>query len=312
LDASANTIVEKVPVLTIHSLVGTGANCLTRVVAALPNTFVLNEVSPAGHKLAMSRFNAIDPLEQSFVKKTDRLVLSEQQHCELFANRLHPIIDHCRERKLVLVIRDFSHADYFFDKSPNSPTLPKALALLEDHIDIRSVMFVRFPFASFLSAKANRLIDSVPQYEDYCTRYMDFVNDYVGVPRIRYEDYTMSPQATLQKLCRDMDLTFSDDALRKFSDVELTGSKRYYHGDRVIHPTLLRDFGPVIRKDAIASKAGRELSALLSYPFDPAEFARNAAERVLRFEPGSSIAQDAYDKWSALLAEVDNHKEASK
>lgn len=292
---------KKVSVITIHSLAGSGASLLVRALATSPDIFMLNQVSPAGWKLAGLNFNPIDPLSQALVLESGNLKLANEVHITQFANRLQPIIDHCRVQGLTLLIRDFSHADYFIEPQSCTSSLARALETLEDEIVSQSIMFMRYPFASYLSAKANRLIDTVPNYNDYCRLLGCFLDSHKGMFQQRYEDLVVDPVVSLGKICEKLDLDFSKVSLNRFSEVHIGDSYRHYSDGRVIHPKLMRAFGEVVRDSVRKSSLGANLCKQLKYPLDPVEYARNCAARMLQYDPSDARAQQAYSHWQAIL-----------
>jgi hypothetical protein len=176
------------------------------------------------------------------------------------------------------------------------------MALKEHNGDFvyRSLVFVRYPLSSYMTAKKSGFLGAIPSFEDYCARYLKFIKVYHDLRYFRYEDFVGFPEQTLNAICPMMGLVYDTRMLRDFASVRLTGNSGRYGADSFIHPTLMRPFDPAVRQIALKSPSFALLCAQLKYPLDPMEYALRRARQALDYDPTNEEAEAALSKWQRL------------
>lgn len=210
------------PIRTLHHFACTGGTLLSKCVAALPNTQVLSEIDPLSkmqHKPEKPRFAPTDMVQlmrQSTRGATNELII------ELFLKDLEVIYASTNQLGQRLVLRDHAHGQYCLgtevEKRPDFRTI------VSSKFPVLSLVTVRHPLDSYLSLKSNGWLHFSPQtLDEYCNRYIAFLENYVDVPIIRYEDFVASPSDTMRIICDRLNLPFSDQFIDLFGVFALTG-----------------------------------------------------------------------------------------
>ncbi|MDG1373272.1 MAG: hypothetical protein P8Q48_24090 [Paracoccaceae bacterium] len=280
----------------IHSMASTGTTAIARCVAALPNVMLMNEVSPNG--LVQSRFSPIDPVEQA-LSRYDDFKLTQDDLERIFAERLLPVMKHCDKNKSALVLRDHSHSDFMNDEAAHKPprgSIIPAIRNISPKGRIASLVIVRHPLASYITARKSGFLTMAPSLDDYCARYKDFLDHYRPAPRIRFEAFTANAWANLQLIANHLNLTAKRAALRRFTSINLSGNSGRHGGDAAIHPVLMRPFDEGLRNLAQRSPAYATLCDDLQYPQDPLEHARVQLRAALDHDPANAAALEEYKR----------------
>jgi len=280
----------------IHSMASTGTTAIARCIAALPNVMLMNEVSPNG--LVQNRFSPIDPIEQALSRYED-FKLTQTDLERVFAERLRPVVKYCDNNKIALVLRDHSHSDFMNEelahKPPRGSIIP-AVRKLYPKGCIASLVIVRHPLASYITARKSGFLAMTPSLDDYCARYKDFLDYYRPAPRVRFEAFTSNAWANLQLIASHLDLTARRAALRRFTSIPLSGNSGRHGGDAAIHPVLMRPFDEGLRTLAQRSPAYATLCDDLQYPQDPLEYARVQLRAALDHDPTNAAALEEHKR----------------
>ena len=210
------------PVRSLHHFACTGGTLIARCIAALPNTQTLSEINP------LSRLHLRWPRKPFF--PTDILAdlhmsarpVSHELIIEVFCAGLLRLRDGLAQQGQHLVIRDHAHSQFCTD--PDQITRPTLRQMLLPHMTVLSVVTLRHPLDSFLSLDAQNWTHFSPfTIEEYCTRYIAFLEAYEGVPQIRYEDFVADPVAGLDRICTLLDLPRDPCALDMIEAISLSG-----------------------------------------------------------------------------------------
>lgn len=217
---------------TIHHLSATGGTVICKLVAALDKVSLLSEV----HPFAVGRvvFNPTGVLQQLHAQYG---LLSATEHEQHFVYQLRLAQYAASRDGRSLVLRDHSHTDYLAATlRPFGPTPTLTLARRVDQV--RSLVTVRHPIESFLSSLAQRWLEPIDNsFAEYCRRYVAFLEDYAGVPLIRYEDICARPKRTLALACRYLELHYDSGVLERFSKIRLTGDSGRKDVEIKVHPS---------------------------------------------------------------------------
>lgn len=208
------------PCRIIFHLACTGGTLLSKLIAALPNTFLLSELHPQSPLAPAARRFA--PSDLGLLSRA-ALFPDGDAFCEsLFANGLRHASDWVSRRGGNLVLRDHSHSDFCWGAPKRESTLLRICA--ERKWPVRPLVTVRHPAASFASLERNGWVHFEPaDFITYCDRYIDFLEAVQSPLVMRYEDFLASPEQSLIELCDYWSLPYCDTAVDTFSVFAFSG-----------------------------------------------------------------------------------------
>jgi hypothetical protein len=210
------------PLGAIHHLACTGGTLIAKAIAAMPNACVLSEIDPLasrGFDKRKPRFAPTDLLGHLNYLRQD---LPDQITTRAYEAALRSILDDLGAHGLRLVVRDHSHSHYCVGEG--LPDRPAHRALLSEAFGARSVVTVRDPVESWLSLKRNGWIHFQPAtFDEYCRRYIAFLDDHDGLPLFRYEGFIAEPDPTMRGLCDALELEFEPGFEMLLSALAMTG-----------------------------------------------------------------------------------------
>lgn len=280
----------------IHSVASTGSTAVARVVAALPNVMLINELSPNG--LAHNRFSPLDPIEQALSRYPD-FEFSLEDRLYFFSERFRKVIEHCDKKSINLVVRDHSHSDFMMEEQDQQPpvgSLIPAIRQVAPPGRIASVIVIRHPLASYITARKSNFLSMVSSLDEYCWRYMEFLDHYRGTPRIRFEQFAADAWVNLKAIANHLELEPKRAALKTFPAVKISGNSGRHGGDGSIHPVMMREVDEGMRDLAERSEAYAKLCKDLQYPADPLVYARVQLRALLDHNPSDADALAEYDR----------------
>jgi hypothetical protein len=103
--------------------------------------------------------------------------------------------------------------------------------------------------------------------DEYCRRYLVFLQEYADVPRLRYEDFVASPAEIMQRACELLELSYSPDFVDLFSVFRLTGDSGRSGAviaarpARAIVGSLLEEARASVNYQHLVSELGYDLEA---------------------------------------------------
>lgn len=250
------------PIRTIHHFACTGGTLFSKCLAVMPNTQLLSEVDP------------LSPLMRSLVFAPSDLILHLQHGRwtagpdvlgDVFLAGLQVLYDHSNTNGTRLVLRDHTHSHFCTGaKIPDRPTFQ---ALIAQKFPALSVVTVRHPLDSFLSLKYQGWVQFSPQtLDEYCKRYLVFLEYYEGVAVFKYEDFVADTDKTLAAICAVLQVPFVPDVLDLLSVVGLTGDSG--RGGLVIEKHARRPVPEEVAAECLSSAAYATLCARLGYDPD--------------------------------------------
>lgn len=234
------------PIRTVHHLSCTGGTLMTKCLAAMPNVMVLNETDPLSTLLTNVDKPVFTPSDViSLVRQGDPGV-SIRLLSRLFSNNLDVIFQEMSLLGKRLLIRDHSHSQYLTGSEVESR--PSVLEIIGDKFKIKSLVTVRDPVDSYISLRKSGWIHYEPAtFDEYCRRYLLFLESYQSLELFRYEDFIYNPLEQVEKMCRELDLQYSDlfidtfDAFSFSGDSGRTGSKILQRPKRKIDKVLFKE-----------------------------------------------------------------------
>jgi len=210
------------------------------------NLTLLSEIHPA----ATQMFNPINQAHNWFSLLSKKDIARFQQGQALdFSDAIQLIEKRCRQKKKHLIIRDWAHLDFTGQPFTASPTHTLALAdALQTDFTLQSIALVRHPIDQWLSLSRLTLMqDSIQQHKLTVQIFLDgyeaFAKHCSNMPFVRYEDFTHSPKASMQNICRQLELPFDARFLNHWSNYQtITGDVQSTRGGNEIQALKRRDF----------------------------------------------------------------------
>jgi hypothetical protein len=262
-------------VRTVHHFASSGGTLICKCIAAMPNVQLLSEVDPLStmqyHPEQRPRFA---PTDMSALLRQSTRGIRQDLLVELFHHDLRLVHADATERGQRLVVRDHSHSQFCYGSTiPARPTLRE---LMPPELPLLSILTVRDPIASFISLTQNKWLQFTPStLDEYCRRYLAFLDRHAGVPVFKYEDFVDRPAPVLQQICEALDLPFNDDFEDLFDVFKISGDSGR-SGARIA-PRGPRADETEFRAAARASAHYRALVDRLDYPDDRAKGADASA-----------------------------------
>jgi len=246
------SILTNQPIRTIHHLACTGGTLISKCIAALPNVQLLSEVDPLStlQDSGKPMFGPTDLIKQW---RQGSRGASQDDIIELFLAEMKVILNAATRVGQNVVIRDHSHSH--FNSGPEIPERPTIRQILQRTFDVKSVVTVRHPADSYASmVKKNWHTHFQPSdFDEYCSRYLSFLESYSSSISIKYENFVKSPSEIMNKIATELELDFSETYLSTFPAIMLTG-------DSGRTQTTLTEHEP--RKEAITLRNEYEDSAV--------------------------------------------------
>jgi hypothetical protein len=249
------------PIRIMQHLSCTGGTLIAKCVAGLPNVAVLSEVNPLS-KLKASVSRGFSPTDLSFQAMQSRLPFLDELKESIFKAEIKIIAEHLKSLGKHLVIREHSHSDFLVGESPAGTSTVRRL--LEDDYPLRTVVTVRHPADSYLSMLNNGWLQFIPKtFDEYCRRYLLFIEDNGEVPIYKYEDFVVAPQLETRKISETLDLPFDESFQDLFDLMALSGDSG--RTSKIISTRERREFGEDFRQEVDASEHYRRLCLVLDY-----------------------------------------------
>ncbi len=210
------------PVRTIHHLACTGGTLITKCLSAMPNTQVLSEVDPLSPIPTGSGKPSFAPSDMITLVKQSNKEIDQNLIIDLFINNLKIVHKNAVENGQRLILRDHTHSH--FHTGSSIPDRQCLRSIISHDFPVLPVITVRHPLDSYLSLKRNNWLHFSPAtIEEYCKRYMAFLDAYEGVPLLKYEDFTREPKAVMRKFCEILELPYTDEFVDAFGVFRVTG-----------------------------------------------------------------------------------------
>jgi hypothetical protein len=262
-------------VRTVHHFASSGGTLICKCIAAMPNVQLLSEVDPLStmqhHPDQRPRFAPTDMAAQ--LRQSSRGV-REDLLIELFHHELRLVHADATENGQRLVVRDHAHGHFCY--GPTIFERPTLRELMPPGLPVLSILTVRDPVARFISLTQNKWLQFRPAtLDEYCRRYLAFLDRYADVPVFRYEDFVARPGPVLQQICEVLDLPFND-GFEDFFDVFKISGDSGRSGARIA-PRGPRADETEFRAAARASAHYRAVADRLGYPDERSDAADASA-----------------------------------
>lgn len=209
------------PIRTVHHLACTGGTLFAKCIASMPNVQLLSEVEPLDSQ-AFANPERFAPTDLLRLARMGSTAVPDSLLVDVFLAGLEPLWRHATWIGRRLVLRDHSHGHFCFgEMQPDRPTLRE---IVSRSFELRSIVLVRHPVASFLSLRENGWLHFSPaSVDEYSARYQKFLDRHADIPWIRYEDFVESPQLTMKTACQALTIPYHADFAEVFGAHRLSG-----------------------------------------------------------------------------------------
>lgn len=225
-------------IASIHHLASTGGTIISKCIAAMPGVYLLSELHP--FRANRPQF---DPMAVAAQFQAKYGALSDNEMRAAFTAQV-AVVARCAGRtRRNLVLRDHAHSDFCVPDAPMRPTLLETL--LRAGYQVHAVVTIRDPVESYLSMLQEGWRGL--GFDEYCQRWIAFLECYRGRPVYRYEDFCDDPGQQVASLCRDLHVSFDPGFSSRIRDQKLTGDSGRRSDEigartaKPIPPELLRD-----------------------------------------------------------------------
>ncbi|MFC1524552.1 transposase [Thermodesulfobacteriota bacterium] len=258
-----SNVIDRSIVRTIHHFACTGGTLFAKCLAALSNVVVLNEIDPfsdlgldSSDKPAFKPRDTISLMRQSGGQFDDDVIR------DVFRNDIKVIVDSLSIQNKHLVLRDHPHSAYMVGpEMRHSNSLRDTLA---PSFDLKSIVTVRNPIDSYLSLRELGWIHYQPGgFDEYCRRYLAFMDDNQDIPVVRYEDFVQDSLGIMQSICSHLALEYHPDFVNKFGNYKFSGDSG--RSGNVISPRERRPFDDDFLREVNGSTFYKDLASILGY-----------------------------------------------
>jgi len=257
---------EDEPIRTLHHFACTGGTLISQVVAAMPNVQLLSELDPLS-PLEATKPGAFVPTNMQALLQHGTRPVRQDQLLDLFSAQLEVAYRQARSHGHYLVIRDHTHSHFCTgDRIPDRPSVRELLGRVAPVV---SLVSVRDPLDSFVALQLHKWVHFEPRtFDEYCIRYLAFLDRYHDQPVMRYEDFVRNPQDEMARACEHLRLPYFDGFESLYSVFTLSGASGRKFA-RIVEPPS-RPERQQLLGTARASPHYRELAERLGYPIEPA------------------------------------------
>ncbi len=210
------------PIRTIHHFACSGGTLFSKCVASMPNVRLFSEVDPLSTMTVRT--------ERPLFLPTDMIMQARQSTRGTDTNELIQIfqasIDILHKNTTCIgcrtVLRDHAHSQ--FCTNQDYATRPTLLELLKLEFSTLPILTIRDPVESFISLRQHNWVHFGPNtFDEYCKRYIDFMERYENIPVFKYEDLVTRPKLEMQKICDYLRIPYQVDFEEFFSIHKISG-----------------------------------------------------------------------------------------
>lgn len=217
----------------LYSLARSGGTIFSRCLACIQGNTMLSEIHP--------RWSYYDPFSQAhdwfgLISAPEGQAFLAQ-HGYNYIKAIQFLNARCIERGQHLIIRDWTHVDFFTGPFPAKPVFRLSqYEALKHHFDIRHIALIRHPIDTYLSLR------KLPPYKDITTddfldRYSAYVNQIKPIGFVRYEDFCDNPAPVIESVCKTLGVNYSEEFLERYKSYSTITGDVYVgdpQGDKVV------------------------------------------------------------------------------
>lgn len=200
---------------TIHHQAATGGTLISKCIAALSNVCLVSEVTPSARPIF--RFAPLAVFEQY---SSQYSVNDKKLTNEFFKVQVNMVYEHALLSGKHLVLRDHNHPETMGKVYQEKKSL---LNVLDDYHCL-SILTIRDPIDSYLSCLKKGWVKQIGEsFDEYCLRYLKFIEEYKGIPMFKYEEFCDEPEMVMGEICKALELDYDPDFIKRFYEFRLTG-----------------------------------------------------------------------------------------
>lgn len=237
----------------IHQLARTGGTIIGRCIGSMRGVTLLSEINPRG-KYAERMLDPIYQGEHWFKLLTpdqaDKLRERNADFCEI----IDVLYEEAAARDNQLVVRDWTHVDYFDWPVPSPPQELSLESALHANFNVRSICVVRHPLTQWLSWRRYRPENPI-SISEFLSAYIRFAERAFEIGFVRYEDFCSNPDASLQSICQSIGIKFDPSYEENWTGyLPISGDDYVYLENRKIHKTKSRSIPPSVVQQFLKHK----------------------------------------------------------
>lgn len=185
-----------------------GGTLVNKCIGSLPDTIVISEVNRLGGGAGKEK----DPYLTTVQGQADRWYGIELK-AKSFLESILELNEFCITNKKNLVIRDWVYISFTGIKKNNYNPSKRldTLEILSKYCDVIPVAFVRNSMDAWIS-------NGCPNPDLFFASYKQYVQAIVKskMKIFKYEDFVINPKGEMKKLCRILNLPYSDNFLNNY------------------------------------------------------------------------------------------------
>lgn len=222
----------------LHSLARSGGTLVSKCLGCMSGHILLSEINPRA-----AHFNPLIQANEWFkLISDDELNEFKRTRCTSYVESIRVIAQRCAEKGYQLIIRDWSHIDFFPGRYYPVPPIYRLsqYEVLKKDFDIRRIALVRHPLDTLLS------IQRLSNYRDgidvslSIKGFRHFAQIASEIGFIRYEEFCDQPQAVIERMCGILEVSYDPGFLEKYQqytkitgDIIHPGQQHTVTGDRI-------------------------------------------------------------------------------
>ncbi|GAA6167797.1 hypothetical protein [Sessilibacter corallicola] len=238
----------------IHHFACTGGTLISKCIAALPNTYVLSELHPHTCLHINEDKPKFSPTDITTLARYSEIPFVEDLSKQLFLENIKITARHVALYGGNLVVRDHSHSDYCVGVASDTTSISTVYRYLKSCFNINRLVSVRNPIDSFLSLKKNGWVHFEPRaFEEYCRRYLIFIDQFDDSEIIYYEDFVDNPKQVMNVISIKLSIEFDERFINCYNTVKMSGDSG--RKTKNIEARVRREMEPEFLKEIEESKS---------------------------------------------------------
>lgn len=207
----------------IHHWACSGGTIICRSIANLQNVVLLSEVHPYAYLRLIKPEPSYTPTDL-----IQQLCLPHNEADPVFClaawrGAITALAKKVADNNKVLVLRSHSHIDFFTGAQPETEHC--ITRILRDIHVTNALLTVRHPLDSWISIQRMSWDRHFRfgTFEEFCLRAIILVQASVGLPVVRYEEFTLNPDEGLKAVCINLNINLDTTQSSAFDLVRLSG-----------------------------------------------------------------------------------------
>jgi hypothetical protein len=245
----------------IQHLACSGGTLISKCISVMPNVYVLSEAHPFTNRGTSSGNATFAPTDISTLLRYSNFPELEETLGEIFQSSIRIVLERSAKIGATFVIRYHNHSDYHSGIVMSSKKI--LTETLGEYFNIVYLTTIRDPIDSFSSLKKNNWVHFSPaSFEEYCRRYLIFLNEINKDNIIRYEDFVLNPSDVMLNICDLLSIDYNPDFELVYDIAKLTGDSGRQSSDISKRE---RNVADSILEEAAVSKSYKTICAQYGY-----------------------------------------------